>query len=235
MKKIFSLLLFAVFFGLVLLGGVFATGQETCSDGNGWTKIDSNDLSLYPVSGATQYCFKAGSDNSVGCTGGIFSSWPQPEGTCGLSHWSYFIPQTTPTPTLTPTPGEEQHYACVRNTCSLVDGAGDNTCNNDNDCEEEEATPTPTLTVTPTPTNTPSNPGGPGDGGSDGRSDGLSSCPECTKAPQGQVLGSSTGPTKAVLGLSTTSGDNNEALAIFQLFAAFILTATGFKFLKNNA
>ncbi len=74
-------------------------GEATCPDGDGWTKIDSDDLSLYPVDGATDYCFKAGSSNSQGCTGGIFDSWPQPEGTCGLSHWSYFIPEGDPPPT----------------------------------------------------------------------------------------------------------------------------------------
>lgn len=46
-------------------------------------------------------------------------------------------------------------------------------------------------TATPTPTQS-TNVGGPGDGLSDGRSDGLSSCPECTKAPTGQVLGATT-------------------------------------------
>jgi hypothetical protein len=91
-------------------------------------------------------------------------------------------PTTTPTPiptvTVTPTP-EECH------------GNGEKAC----------PTPTPTTepTVTPEPTQAPGNPGnpggggGPGDGLSDGRSDGLSSCPDCTKAPSGgQVLGAST-------------------------------------------
>ena len=79
--------------------------QTTCPQDGGWTKIDSNNMSLYPVAGATQYCFKAGSDNSQGCNGGIFNSWPLPAGACGLSHWAYFIPQTTPTvvPTTIPT------------------------------------------------------------------------------------------------------------------------------------
>jgi len=78
-------------------------GQSTCPDSNGWTKVDSNDLSLYPVSDATAYCFKAGSDASQGCEGGLFETWPQTEGTCGLSHWSYFIPSETGSPTPTPT------------------------------------------------------------------------------------------------------------------------------------
>lgn len=97
----------SVIFATVILvatktSNIFAV-QNTCLDSGGWTKIDSGDLSIYPVSGATQYCFKAGSDNSIGCEGGIFFSWPQPEGTCGLSHWSYFI-GATPTSTSTATP-----------------------------------------------------------------------------------------------------------------------------------
>lgn len=92
--------------------------------------------------------------------------------------------------------------------------------------------PTPTLTPVPTvvPTNPPGNPGGPGDG----RSDGGSSCPDCTKAPggasAGQVLGASTGQ---VLGLSTTSGENI-SLQLAQLFGALIAGVTGFTFFKKN-
>lgn len=106
-------------------GEIQAAAQETCPDGDGWTKVDSEELSQYPVIGATQYCFKAGSDNSQGCEGGLFQSWPQGEGVCGLSHWSYYIP-ATPTPTNTPVPS-------VTVTSS----------------------PTPTVTLTPTVTNTP--------------------------------------------------------------------------------
>ena len=76
------------------------TGQETCPDSDGWTKIDSGDLSLYPVEGADEYCFKAGSDQSEGCIGGLFDAIP--EGGfgngdyCGLSHWSYHMPEQVP-------------------------------------------------------------------------------------------------------------------------------------------
>lgn len=96
-------------------------------------------------------------------------------------------------------------------------------------------TPTPASTPTPTPTpgatNPPSNPGGPGDG----RSDGLSSCPSCTQAPQGPtqaVLGASTGP--AVLGLSTTSGEEG-AMPLIQIFGAFLSAGLGLRFFKKNA
>lgn len=124
---------------------VEAADQSTCEHTNGWTKIEGNDLSSYPVDNATQYCFKAGSDNSQGCTGGLFSSIPtggfvQPY--CGLSHWAYFVPEgedledpgeeETPTEEPSPTP-----------------------------TNEPEASPTPTPSPTPeassTPTPTPSN------------------------------------------------------------------------------
>lgn len=97
---LFLLLVFVLFFVFQV-----SAKQETCPNTeDGWTKIDSNDLSLYPVDGATEYCFKAGSDNSNGCTGGLFSSWPQ-EGACGLSHWSFYIPEPSPSvfPTSHPT------------------------------------------------------------------------------------------------------------------------------------
>jgi hypothetical protein len=70
--------------------------QATCPEGNGWTKVDSDDLSLYPVDGATDYCFKSGSGRAEGCEGGIFDSIPEGgfvQPYCGLSHWSYFIPE----------------------------------------------------------------------------------------------------------------------------------------------
>lgn len=129
----------------------------------------------------------------------------------------------TPTPTVvTPTPTTDpgHHYACVENACTLVNGAGDNTCSSNNDCGEP--TPTPTETVTPTPTNTPNNPGGPGDG----RSDGGSSCPSCTQAPKA--------PIQAVLGLSTTSGNENLSLILVQLFGALALGGLGFKLFRNG-
>lgn len=136
-----------------------ATGQTQCPTSAGWTKVDSSDLSAYPVSGATQYCFKAGSDNSQGCTGGLFDAIPEGgfvQPYCGLSHWAYYIPASvSPTPTATPS---------------------------------ATPTPTPgddvTPTLTPTPTQPPVITGGPGDGLSDGRSDGRSSCPSCTQPPK---------------------------------------------------
>ncbi len=111
---------------------------------------------------------------------------------------------------------------------------------NDAPYVECELSPTPTdePEATPTPTNTPSNggTGGPGDGLSDGRSDGRSSCPECTQNPNvgGAVLGASTGPTKAVLGLSTTSGEN-ELIKLAQVFGSFVLSMFGLAFYKKSA
>lgn len=113
----------------------------------------------------------------------------------------------TPTPTETPTPTPDP---CADDQCV-------------------------TPTVTPTPTQTPPNVGGPGDGRSDNLGCGGHDCSNQAAASQGQVLGASTGPTKAVLGLSATSGNENSALVFAQLFTAFALSVTGFKFLKNNA
>lgn len=83
--------------------------------------------------------------------------------------------------------------------------------------------------VTPTPTSGQTPPGGPGDG----LSDGGSSCPDCTKPHNTtqSVLGASTGPQ--VLGLSTTSGEENAVLPLVQLFAALTSGMFGFKLLKK--
>lgn len=153
-KRIGTILILAAVWSLP----AFAIGQETCPQDGGWTKIDSSDLSLYPVPGATEYCFKAGSGNSEGCTGGLFDSWPQPEGTCGLSHWSYFIPEEDPTPTNTPT---DKPTPTPTNTPTDVPTP---TPTDDPRCQEEceDPTPTPTETPpdnpTPTPTDPPSTP-----------------------------------------------------------------------------
>lgn len=79
-------------------GPVLANG--VCADGNGWTKIDSDDLSLHPVEGATEYCFKAGSWEPVSSIpeGGFGQEGSCNEGIqfCELSHWAYFIPEEEP-------------------------------------------------------------------------------------------------------------------------------------------
>lgn len=90
-----------------------------------------------------------------------------------------------------------------------------------------EADPTVTPTVTPEPTTPPA-------GHGDGLSDGGSSCPSCTQAPSSgtqAVLGASTGP--AVLGLSTTSGEENYLAIFAQLFGALTSAGLGFKFFKK--
>ena len=115
-----------IFWGMVV--SIYAQ-TPTCPEGDGWTKIDSNDLSTYPVEGAVDYCFKFGSPSSEGCTGGISSVWPPDvENYCGLSHWSYLLgtPTLTPTPRVSPTP-----------------------------TPTPQVTPTPTPTINPSPTPTP--------------------------------------------------------------------------------
>ena len=131
MKKVLTL--FVIVLALVLSAGtVQADGQKTCPDGNGWTKIDSGDLSSYPVSDAVEYCFKGGSSKTQGCTpylvyGDDISVIPDGDHVCGLSHWSYRLKkEETPPPTPTPTPTETP--------------------------PEETPTPTPPKRKTPTPT-----------------------------------------------------------------------------------
>ncbi len=123
------------------------------------------------------------------------------------------------TPTVTPTPTK------------TPDCDEDNDVSNPNQ-DDKCLTPTPTVSITPTPTTDPcanggcqTPPGGAGDGRSDGHSDGRSSCPSCTQAPT----------TKAVLGLSTTSSEDNGMLQIAQLLGALTLSVAGFALYKKNA
>src|SRR3990172_8591267 len=80
----------------------------TCPDSNGWVKIDSGDLSLYPVDDATEYCFKAGNWPTISYipSGGFGQSGSCTHNIkyCDLSHWSYKKGKTkTPTATNTNT------------------------------------------------------------------------------------------------------------------------------------
>lgn len=122
-KFIFSvptvLMLVVVMFALTA-GTVSAA--ETCPDGGEWTKVNSDDLSQHPVPGATQYCFKAGSWDTVSSipAGGFGQEGPCSEhiSQCDLSHWSYFIPDTTP-PTGEPNP---YTYCLTTNYLGLIPG-----------------------------------------------------------------------------------------------------------------
>ena len=157
----------------VMFNAAYANGQSTCPQDDGWTKIDSDDLSLYPVDGATDYCFKFGSDNSRGCDGGLSSTWPpDPEefpNPCGLSHWSYFVEESDdPTATLEPTPTPTD---TPEPTPTPTDEPQPTPTPTDEDCggecdPTEVPTPTPTdpptLEPTPTATELPQT----GDGGS---------------------------------------------------------------------
>lgn len=132
-------------------GGVtLAQAKDSCpGSGNGWTKVDSNDLSLYPVPGATEYCFKFGSANSQGCTGGVSSSWPPPgvANPCGLSHWAYYIPEVTDTPTTEPSPTftPTTEWTFTPTATTQVDNTPTTT-----PTEDPGVTPTATLEITPT-------------------------------------------------------------------------------------
>jgi hypothetical protein len=94
--------------------------------------------------------------------------------------------------------------------------------------------PEATLTPTPEVTQAPSNNGG-GSSGGDGKSDGLGcGSHDCSGNPQPSsqaVLGASTGPQ--VLGLSTTSGEENYLLQIFQALGALTSAGLGLAFFKK--
>ncbi len=139
-----KLILVSLIFGFALIfAEVSATAaSQTCPDGGGWTKIDSGDLSRYPVDGATEYCFKAGTE--------VYDdreSWKSSGK--DLSHWSYFIPQRTSTPvptteaTKTPTSTPEPT------------GTPDPTNTPVPPTETPRPTNTPGTTSTPESTNTP--------------------------------------------------------------------------------
>lgn len=150
--KTVALLLFVAFGPLFAgIGGYVLTAQPTCPNGGGWVKVDSSDMSLYPVEGATEYCFKAGSSHSHGCEGGLFEEWPLPEGACGLSHWSYFIPEATATPTETPT--DEPTATFTPTSTETFTPTATETPTEPTPTETPEATPTdtPTPTLTSTP------------------------------------------------------------------------------------
>ncbi len=131
-----------------------AAAASTCPDGDGWTKIDSGDLSTYyPVSGATEYCFKAGTE--------VYDdreSWKSSGK--DLSHWSYFIPQRTSTPLPTTAPTKTS-----TSTQEPTNTPGPTRTPRATSTPESTRTPppgsTPTYTATPgrtstgTPTSTP--------------------------------------------------------------------------------
>jgi len=137
MKIEYIIYIIVIAFVLSLLGYMRVEAkQETCPDGGEWTKIDSDDLSSYPVDGAVEYCFKASNylldeipDGGFGQEGACTEEHPE---RCGLSHWSYRLGEQEPTPTDIPTPTETP-------------------------TPTREVTPTasPTASLTPTSTPTP--------------------------------------------------------------------------------
>ena len=159
MKKILSILtvLALLLAGIGILysraNQVVSAQADTCPDGGAWTKIDSDDLSLYPVEGAVEYCFKAGPylfdeipPGGFGQDGPCSEENPQ---NCGLSHWAYRMGEPSPTPTdppedPSPTPTDPPEDPTPTPTDP-----------------PEDPTPTPTDTPedpTPTPTDPPTQP-----------------------------------------------------------------------------
>ncbi len=141
-RKLIALVFFEVILLLALATfSVFAA--QTCPDGGGWTKIDSGDLSAYPVSGATEYCFKAGTE--------VYDdreSWKSSGK--DLSHWSYFIPQRTATPLPTTEPTETP-----TSTQEPTNTPGPTDTPEPTRTPGNTATPEPTATRTPPPGSTP--------------------------------------------------------------------------------
>lgn len=144
MKKLIILITIAVVLFLLWITTAFAR-QETCPDGGLWVKIDSGDLSLYPVSNAVEYCFKAGNflDDEIPEGGfGQDGSCKNGIAYCELSHWSYKIGEITPTPTIEPTPEPTKSPTpSVSPTPTTITPT-----------PTDEVSPTPTITPTTTPT-----------------------------------------------------------------------------------
>lgn len=187
-------------------------GDNECSIGQTKTKdceIDKDDVVACPTPSVSPTCTPTLTPTPT----------PTPTPTCTPTP----TPSTSPTPTPTQTP---THYACNSDhICEITEGPGQDSCNPENEGSDCIVTPTPT--VTPEPTTPPA-------GHGDGLSDGRSSCPSCTQAPSSgtqAVLGASTGP--AVLGLSTTSGEENYLAIFAQLFGALTSAGLGFKFFKK--
>lgn len=219
---------FVVLVGLLLWGGIYqvdnpnAQSSNVCPNtGDGWVKIDSDDLSLYPVEEATAYCFKAGN----------YLVYEMPEGgfgqegacseenvhQCGLSHWSYYVPSVTPTPTPTqeptPTPTDEPGNGGGTSPTPTsapvpTEEPGNGGGTTPSPTVAPTNTPAPTATSTPNPTSTPS--------------------------PEGQVLGVSDedagrGGPGQVLGI-TSYGDTGLAQGLWNqviMLVGLIVTMTG--------
>ncbi|HVZ67396.1 MAG TPA: hypothetical protein VG917_03970 [Patescibacteria group bacterium] len=123
--------------------------------------------------------------------------------------------------------GDATSIQCTSNQINtgVGNGANGNPCGTQNNPTPTQSQPTPTPdNSTPTPTPGSSNNGGGGTGNtpanpSDGRSDGRSS------APQSQA---------AVLGLATTSGED-QLLDLIKILPAFASFAAGSYLLKRNA
>lgn len=127
------LFLLAVIIYRLTTAGVTLGVAEVCPDSGEWTKIDSDDMTLHPVDGAIEYCYKDGDGRFYSDTPKDWKYNDEDEVVMkcrkkGLSHWSYRLGQVTPTPTVEVTP---------------------------TDVPSPTPTVTPTITPTITPTATP--------------------------------------------------------------------------------
>lgn len=154
---VFIIVLFvAAFFAVTGATSIDDPRPKTCPDGGEWVKVNSGDLSQYPVEGAVEYCFKAGSWDTIDYIpeGGFGQEGSCSEGIqyCGLSHWAYRLDDATPTPSDTPTdtntPEPSPTFTQTPESTATFTQTPTNT-------SPVTDTPTPTPTDTPHPTITP--------------------------------------------------------------------------------
>lgn len=206
---------------------VLAEAEQTCSQTGGWTKIDSNDLSSYPVSSATQYCFKAGSSKSQGCEGGIFDSIPSggfgSNDICGLSHWAYYIPSpypsssdcdcdTSPSPSPSLSPSPSPSTTPTPSPSITPSPSPELTPSPSPDpSEEPEPSPSPSPSISPSPS--PSAPASSTPAPSDNNSDNNSESNDSGSSDTGSTLGESTSEGE-VLGAYADTGIVEDSLLL---------------------
>lgn len=148
------LLSFGYMFMLTKMATMVTAKQDNvCPHGGEWSEHQDPEDFNGPVEGATEYCWKGGSERS-NCEGFLFQSgnpfaYPiQGDHVCDLSHWSYKLGSTatpSPTPTESPNPSSTP-------TSTPVETPTETPTATPTPSETPSLTPTPTSTPTPTPT-----------------------------------------------------------------------------------
>jgi hypothetical protein len=232
MSRQLNVVVLSFWFGIMFLAALtnsLVSAADVCPDDGGWKKVDSGELTLYPVDGATRYCFKAGPfrtntkpDGGFGQDGACEVNHIE---RCELSHWSYFIPGDVPTPTSTqrpsPTPTDQPTPTptdVLTSTPTDQPNGGSNPTPTPTDRPGGGSNPTPTPTDSPNPTNTPGSTATPVESSDD----------DGTPEIGGQVLGTSDEPGE-VVGLTTyaDTGTATELLIVFESALGILLTGVG--------